>query len=740
MDIFECIRSLEHPPLIKHSREQIDELVTDLMSRMTLREKIGQLFQTAPKEAHVEGLRCHLDQETDELIREGLCGSIIGVSVPEIAYQLQRLAVEESRLGIPLFFAMDIIHGCRTIFPINLAMSCSFDPDWIEKTCNVAAREAAHKCIHLTYSPMVDIVRDPRWGRVMESNGEDPYLSRVLAGAYIRGYQQGDLTSYDSVAACVKHFAAYGAVEAGREYNTVDMSDRHLRMFYLPPYRACVDEGAACVMSSFNIVNGVPSTANSYLLQQILRQEWGFEGFVVSDYTSTEEIINHKIASNPEIVAEKCIKAGLDHEMISNTYISHLEKLVEKGRVSVDLIDAACRRILSFKYEIGLFDNPYRAIYADPESYVCHPESRKISLEMAKRSIVLLKNKNNILPLKDKNKKIALIGPGADSRSMVGAWGGFGRVEECVTLREGLSAEGLNLVYAKGCSFLGDDEDDASIEEAVKAASQADIILFALGEPDHFSGECNSRSDISVTGRQKELVEKLLPLDKPMVGIFFSGRPLDLVWFDHHLDGVVQAWYLGNESGNALAHVLTGKYNPSAKLTMTFPYTAGQIPVYYNHFNTGRPSMTGQPRDIFKSCYIDIPSEPLYPFGYGLSYTTFSFGPVFLSASTMSGSDSVTAEVLVANQGSCFGEEIVQLYIECMEFSVTRPVKELKGFQKISLAPGEERRVTFTLTCEDLCYLNIDNRMTPEDTEYKVYIGPDSRTQNYQILKTRGYV
>lgn len=730
----EKIKMLSHPTLPRRSKEEIKILVDQLMEKMTLREKIGQLFQTAPDDSHIEGLRFDDSHNTVQYIKEGLCGSILGVHTPNNAYQLQRIAVEESRLGIPLFFGLDIIHGCRTIFPINLAMSCSFDPELIEEASKIAAAESAHTAINITYSPMVDVVRDPRWGRVMESNGEDPYLSRILGRAYIRGYQQSDLSGNNSIGACVKHFAGYGAVESGREYNTVDMSDRHLRMYHLPAYQSCVDEDCASVMASFNIINGVPSSCNPYLLTDILRKEWQYEGFVISDYTSTFEIMNHKITEDEKEVAKLCLNAGLDHEMVSNHYITYLEELVEENEVDIRTIEESCRRILTFKYKLGLFDDPYKNIYDDPEQYMQLPQYRQTALEIAKRSVVLLKNQDQVLPL-SRDKKIALIGPAAVTDHVVGGWGGLGRIEECVSFYTGMKNHGYQVAAHEGCSFEGSDNDDRLMEEAYLLAKDADVILLAIGEPDSLTGEWSSRSELCLTGRQAELAEKLKELKKPMVGVIFTGRPLDLTWCSDNLDGLILGWYLGNETGNALASVISGDYNPSGKLTMSFPRRVGQVPVYYNQLPTGRPSLTGGPRDLFKSCYTDIPNSPLYPFGYGLSYSNFTYSNLCLSADCITGDEEAVITADVTNTGQYPGKVISQLYIEALSFSVSRPIKEFKGFEHTCLEAGETKKVQFSITKDTLAYLNINNEMTPENRTYRIYIGSDSTANNYLLLK-----
>ena len=721
------IGKINRDPLPKRSKEEIKILAKNLLEKMTLEEKIGQMYQSGGPSAHLEGVVEKNGDSVLDYIKQGNVGSIIGMTDPVEIYKVQKTAVDGSRLGIPLFFAYDIIHGCHTGFPVNLALSCSFDENLIEEVSRAAAKEMSRIGINLTYSPMVDVVRDPRWGRVVESNGEDPYLSGVLGKAYVRGYQQGDLTNYDSVAACVKHYAAYGASEAGRDYNTVDMSDRHLRMYYLPPYKACVEEGVASVMSSFNIVDGIPASANKYLLTDILRDEWGFEGFVISDFTSTTETIHHKVAANEKDAAEICVKAGLDHELIGLCYLKHLKELVEDGSVDESLVNRACLRMLEFKYRLGIFDNPYKNIFS--KDGLVFEGHRQLALTAAQKSAVLLKN-DGALPVSI-DKKVALIGPGAMNRNLISAWGGLARNEECVTLEEGFKNNGFNFSVHMGCSFQGDGNDERMIEEAFSAAKNADVLVLAIGEPENVCGESHSRASISLSGNQKLLVEKLKILNKPMIGLIFSGRPLDLVWYEKQLDGILQVWYLGHEMGNAVASIVKGEINPSGKLSMTFPYTLGQVPVYYNHYNTGRPSDTGGPNDLYKTSFLDIPNAPLYPFGHGLSYTTFEYSKITMNKTRLANGETLEVSVDVKNAGTVFGEEIVQLYIEALKFSVTRPVKELKRFRKIGLASKETKKVKFEITTDDLAFLDRNNVMTAEKTSYRIYLGGSSATDNY---------
>lgn len=722
--------NLAHPQLPKRSEEEIQTLARELLAKMTLTEKIGQLFELAPPDAKIEGLKWEQDEQntTVNMISSGKVGSILSLTDHEAIYKLQKLAIEKSRLKIPLFFAADIIHGCRTGFPINLAMACSFNPQLVEECCQHMAFETAHSGLNMTFSPMVDLVRDARWGRVMESNGEDPYLNVQLAKAYVRGFQQNSLSAPNSTAACAKHFAAYGAIESGREYNSVDMSERELRQHYLPGYKMCAAEGVASFMTSFNILNGIPCTANKFLLRDILRNEWHYSGFVISDYTSSYEMLAHKSAKDEKDVAYQSIIAGLDHEMVSMTYIDHLAQLVSEQKVDERLIDEATLRMLEFKYKIGLFDNPYKNIYANPEQYMQRTETRQMSNLMARQSVVLLKNEAQTLPLKKNGQKIALIGPFASSQQVVGAWGGLAKDGECISLADGISAliGHKNLLISGGCSFEANDR--SGFSAALECAAAADIVVLAFGESQSMSGEAKSRAYLNIPGVQNELAQAIKLLGKPMVLVNFSGRPIELNWYHENVAAILQAWFLGNESGNALAAILFGDENPSAKLSMSFPYTVGQCPVYYNQYQTGRPSLSGCYEE-FRSAYIDVPNYPLYPFGYGLSYTTFEYSNLKLSQREMRGNESLMLSVTLSNSGDYVGEEVVQLYIECKYFSVVRPLRELKGFKRISLKPGESQQVDFTLTKDDLAYYNSEMEFTPEDSEYRVYVGGSSRAE-----------
>lgn len=720
----QTLTQIVHNQLPKYTEEESIQLAQLLLAKMTLDEKIGQLFQLAPSNANIEGLEWQEKADVQKMIASGIAGSILSVAGAENTYQLQKIAVEQSRLGIPLFFGYDIIHGCSTGFPINLAMACSFEPELVEKVCQAMAFESAHLGINLTFSPMVDLVRDPRWGRVMESNGEDPYLNTLLAKAYVHGFQQHDLSSYDSVAACCKHFVAYGAAEGGREYNTVDMSERELRQYHLPGYKACVDAGVSSIMTSFNIYNGVPATANKFLLRDVLRNEWQFSGFTISDYTSSYEMLDHKTAANEKEVARQSILAGLDHEMVATTYIKYLHELINEGSIAESLIDEACLRMLSFKYQVGLFDNPYKNIYANSEEYQLLPSTRNLAREVAAKSVVLLKNDNQTLPL-SANKKIAVIGPFANSNEVVGAWGGLVKNESCVTLVDGLCAQyGLdNIVFANGCNI--NDNDRSGFVYAINVAKDADIIILALGEEQAMSGEAKSRAYLNIPGVQNELAAQLKLLNKPLVTIVFAGRPLELEWYHNNSDAVLMGWFLGSESGNALADIISGKINPSAKLAMSFPYTVGQVPVYYNQYKTGRPSATGE-YAAYRSCYIDVPNYPLYSFGHGLSYSNFVYSNLQLSKTLITNNETLDVSVQIENQSEVAGETVVQLYIECKSFSVVRPVRELKAIRKVFLAAGTTQQITFTLSKDDLAYYNIDMELTPENSDYIIYVGDSS--------------
>lgn len=711
--------------------------VNELLSRMTLSEKIGQMFQTDPGTA-LRSFNSKLKVSTPvtgpvsertlskELIAN--LGSILSSTDAETAYQVQKQFLEHNRLQIPLLFMFDIIHGFRTVFPMPLGLASSWEPKLVEATSRVAAAEGAASGINVTFAPMADLVRDPRWGRVMESPGEDPYLNGLMAAATVRGFQGDDLRALDTVAACVKHFAAYGAAEGGRDYNTVDLSEAALRNYHLPAYKAAVGAGAEMVMTSFNVYDGIPATTNAFLLRKVLREEWSFEGVVISDYTSLWETIFHMSAKDGEDAAKQGLEAGLDIEMISTEYISHLEQLVEKGVVDVALIDEAVGRILTLKFKLGLFDDPFRYINIEREKQAhLKPEYRRLAREAAQKSMVLLKN-DGVLPLKKSVRSIAVVGPFADNGRILGAWSGLGRPEEAVTVKQGLLnklGNEADVKAAAGCDYNSDDV--SGFAAALEAAASAEVVILALGEEDHMSGEAGSRAYLDLPGVQRKLAEEVLKLGKPTVLVLFNGRPLELKWFDERVPAILEAWFPGTEGGNAVADLLFGDANPSAKLTMSFPYTVGQVPVYYNCLNTGRPKGHEDNDFRFLSKYLDAPNAPFYPFGYGLSYTEFAYSDAGLAGDTLTPGGSVKATVTVSNTGGCAGEEIVQMYVRDLWGSASRPLLELKGFKKILLAPGEAAAVEFEIEPEMLEYFTANKRYEAEPGDFKVFVGKNAR-------------
>ena len=705
-------------PIPKRSKEEINDLVINLMTKMTLKEKIGQMYQTGHEGTEVTGPQFDASK-TVKNVKDGIVGSIIGLLNNEVIYSLQKTSVEESRLGIPLMFCNDIIHGCKTAFPHNLAMSSSFNPDVVYDCASVSAYESSHSGVNVVFSPMLDIVRDPRWGRVVESNGEDPYLSSVLAKAYVGGYQ-GDLTSYDKVAACVKQYVGYGATLAGREYNTVDFSRRQLFQYYLKPFEAGINADVKMVMTSFNVFEDVPVTANKYLLRDVLRDKLGFEGVVISDYTSSMEIMNHKIARNAKEVAKKCVIAGLDHEMIYTSYIDHLEELVLSKEIDEKLIDEACYRVLYLKYELGLFDNPYKNIYFNQEDYWLTDESKSKALNAAIESCVLLKNDNKALPLNE-TEKIAFIGPMVKTQEVVGPWGGKADYHDCISLAMALDQEQHSYLYAEGSKIHETNQE--LIDEAILTAKQADKIVLALGEHQHMSGEANARADIRIPEAQVKLLDEIFKLGKPIVLLLFTGRPLDLTNVVNKVDSILNVWFLGTMSGYAIEKLIYGKENPNGKLTMSFPYTVGQVPVFYNTLNTGRPydGVT-----FYTSHYLDIPNQPLYPFGYGLSYSNFEYSNLTIENKVVKKDDIIKVSVDVFNNSNLAGKEIVELYIEAQNFSVARPVLEFKNFKKVHFEAYEKKTIEFELDSNALSYYNIDMIDTVEEGLYNIFVGPSS--------------
>lgn len=726
------------------SQNDIPSKAKALLAKMTLAEKIGQLNLIIPGGAAVTGSVVSSDVENK--IKNGQVGGLFGITSPAKVRKAQELAVKGSRLQIPMIFGLDVIHGHKTIFPIPLGLSASWDMGLIEQSARIAATEASADGLNWAFSPMVDIARDARWGRISEGSGEDPYLGGQVARAMVHGYQGDDLSKNNTIMACVKHFALYGAAEAGREYNTVDMSRIKMYEYYLPPYKAAVDAGAGSIMSSFNEIDGVPATGNKWLLTDLLRKEWGFKGFVVSDYTSLNEMTAHGVG-DLQTVAARSLKAGLDMDMVGEGLLTTLGKSVKEGKVAVADIDKACLRILEAKFKLGLFDDPYRYIdEARTAKDILTPANRQAARNIAAHSMVLLKNNNQVLPLK-KSGTIALVGPLADNkRNMLGTWVVAGDWRESVTVLEGiknvagnsiniLSAKGANLtddtLFAKRTNALGIEVEadarspQAMIDEAVAAASQSDIIVAVVGEAADMSGESSSRADISLPASQQNLLKALSETGKPLVVVLINGRPLTLVWENDHATAILEAWAPGTEAGNAVADVLFGNYNPSGKITATFPRSVGQIPIYYNHKNTGRPfDGTGFPK--FKSNYLDESNDPLYPFGYGLSYTSFQYGPVKLSRTVLKGEEKLTAGVTIQNTGKYAGEEVVQLYISDPVASVTRSVKDLKGFQKILLQAGESKEISFQITTEQLSFFNDNLKRVWEPGKFVIHIGTSS--------------
>lgn len=708
--------------------DDTDRKVDSLLKQMTLDEKIGQMSQFS---CNWDVTGAIMPDDYREYLRKGMVGSILnGYTVAGIR-RLQSEALEHSRLKIPILFGYDVVHGYRTIFPIPLGESCTWDPELMRQSAAIAAEEAAAGGINWTFAPMVDITRDPRWGRVMEGAGEDPYLGSLIARARVAGFQGGDLGSTKTMLACTKHFAAYGAAEAGRDYNTTDMSEHTLREVYLPPFRATVEAGVGSLMASFNEIGGIPATANRHLMTDILRGEWGFGGVLVSDYTGINELVPHGIAADEKEAGEKALNAGIDMDMTGAVYLKYLRRSLDEGRVSLRQIDDAVRRILRQKFLLGLFDDPYRYLDSLRERETLgKPEFRAKAREIAARSIVLLKNDGGVLPLDPGSRMtVALVGPMVSERaSLNGAWAGSGVREESVTLLEGLTKRyagtAIRFITAAGCDLTTDDR--SGFAEAVTTARQADIVVAAMGEHYDWSGETASRSDITLPGAQRDLLRALEATGKPVVLVVLSGRPLDLSWEDAHLKAIVEAWYPGTTAGDAIADVLSGDYNPSGKLTMSFPRSAGQIPVYYNHKNTGRPAAPGQTGRCYRSNYLDIVNEPLYAFGHGLSYTTFNISEPTLDRDTFSAGGRITASARVSNTGGRDGEVVVQLYIRDVAASVTRPVKELKGFRIIALRKGEVQTVTFEVTEREIAFLNADFVRRPEAGEFRLWIAQSS--------------
>lgn len=729
----------------QESQVKMKIFIDGLMKKMTLQEKIGQL--NLPGAGDITTGQAS-NSDIAKKIEHGQVGGLFNIKSVAKIREVQKLAVEKSRLKIPLLFGMDVIHGYETVFPIPLGMSCVWDMGLVERSARIAAQEASADGINWTFSPMVDVSRDPRWGRISEGNGEDAFLGSEIARAMVKGYQGDDLSRNNTIMSCVKHFALYGASEAGRDYGTTDMSRQRMYNEYLPPYKAAVDAGVGSVMASFNEIDGIPATANKWLLTDLLRKQWGFKGFVVTDYTGINEMVDHGIG-DLQTVSARALMAGIDMDMVGEGILTTTEKSLKEGKVTIAQIDAACRKVLEAKYKLGLFEDPYR--YCDENrarTEVFTDANRREARAIAAESFVLLKNEDNVLPLK-KAGTIALIGPLADAtENMTGTWSVAANHAKAISVVKGIkevAGTGANIIYAKGSNL---DEDSvleanstmfgkslrwdsrpaaAILKEALDIASQADVIVAVLGEAAEMSGEASSRTNIEIPAIQKELLQALLATGKPVALVLFTGRPLALSWEHKKVPAILNVWFGGSEAGYAIADVLFGDINPSGKLSTTFPQNVGQIPLFYNHKNTGRPLPEGQWFQKFRSNYLDVSNDPLYPFGYGLSYTSFSYSDITLSSTSMKAGQTVTASVNVTNTGNKDGKEVIQLYIRDVVGTSTRPVKELKGFKKVEIKAGQTKAVSFNITVDDLKYYNYDLKYVAEPGDFKVFIGGNSR-------------
>ena len=711
-------RAQSEPARSAPEQAVIERRIDTLLKQMTLAEKLGQLQQL---DGESNG---NFRPEHIELIRKGLLGATLNVRGAQRTNQLQRVAMQESRLKIPMLFGFDTIHGYRTIFPIPLGEASSWDPSLAERSAGIAAKESYAAGARWTFAPMVDIARDPRWGRITEGAGEDPYLGAAFARARVRGFQGTDYSVPGKILACAKHWVAYGAAEGGRDYNTTDMSEQTLRTIYFPPFKAAVDAGVGTLMSAFNDLNGVPSSANPFTLTHVLRGEWKFDGFVVSDYTAVTELINHGLVADESAAARAALNAGVDMEMVGRLFNKHGADLLKEGKVTQATIDEAVRRILRIKFRLGLFDNPYTDESLERNAFLS-PGSRAAAREIAGRSMVLLKNDHQTLPLSKSIHSLAVIGPLADDkRAPLGWWSGDGRDEDTVTPLAGIRAQvsrQTQVTYAKGCDIQGGTTD--GFAAAVAAARNADIAIVFVGESKEMVGEAASRSSLDLPGHQMELVRAIQASGKPTIVVLVNGHPLTIGWIAENIPAILESWMGGTESGNAIADILFGDVNPGAKLPVTFPRGVGQVPIYYNHMNTGRPP---DPNNRYTSKYQDVPWTPLFPFGFGLSYTQFKLSNLQLSPSQIRPDGEVTVTVEVENTGSRAGDEVVQLYIRDVASSVTRPVKELKGFQRVSLRPAEKRRVQFTLSQQELGFYNRDMKFVVEPGAFKVFVGTSS--------------
>ncbi len=704
----------------KNPDEYIEKRIDSVLAKMTLDEKIGQLVQIVG-----------MDQAKERLIRDEQIGSVlIGMKGPAECNRIQKIAVEETRLGIPLIFANDIIHGYSTIFPIPLGEAASWNPNLVKAACRISAFESASQGTRWTYAPMVDIARDPRWGRIVEGSGEDPYLGSVFAAARVEGFQGERLDNKTSVAACPKHYVAYGGAEGGRDYNTVDISERTLREVYLPPFHAALKSGAASIMSAFNDLNGIPASANHFTLTEVLRNEWKWDGVVISDYNAVGELVRHHFAKNMKEAALRGFKAGVDIDMVGdsidgNPYAPNLKNLVEEGKISEKEIDNSVRNVLRLKFRLGLFDNPYTDTTYFKEHNLSKSFRDSAALQLAKESIVLLKNENDLLPLSKNIKRIALIGPFADNKNdLTGPWAGGYKLENIISVLQGLkNTINSNTIidYVKGCNV--NDSDYTDFAPAVEAARKADVVIFTAGESKDMSGEAESKTNLNIPFIQEELLKRISETGKPVVVILMNGRPLTINWISENIPAVIEAWYLGNQAGNAIAQVLFGDYNPSGKLPVTFPRSTGQIPLYYYQKFTGRPF---DAEDKYTSKYTDSPNTPLYPFGYGLSYTSFTYDTVIAAKRSIRKGESTTVSVNIKNTGKYAGDEVVQMYIRDDYASVTRPVKELKAFKKLNILPGESKKVEFEITPDMLSFLDLNLNPVVEPGTFTVFIGRNS--------------
>lgn len=734
------------------AESDINRRVDSVLVLMTLEEKVMQVSQSAAW-FDFKTKKTSITDEHLAKARMGI-GSFLMVSEASVAKRLQEAAMQ-SRLKIPLIFGFDVIHGYRTTFPIPLAESCTWDTAIAYQSARIAATEASSAGINWTFAPMVDIARDARWGRIIEGAGEDPYLGAKFAAARVRGFQGDDLSANNTIAACLKHFAAYGAAEGGRDYNTVDMSERTLREIYLPPFKAGIDAGAQTVMTSFNEISGVPSSINKHLLTNILRKEWKFNGFVVSDWESIDEVIVHGAVKNCEEAAQKAISAGLDMDMEGEAYPKFLAKLVQEKKVSEATLNQAVRNILRVKFKLGLFDNPFKYIDETREKEtMLKAEHRALAREVAAKSIVLLKNENNLLPLTKSLKTVAVVGALATSkRDMLGEWEMVGRPEDVVSPLDAIKStlKNASVFYAKGYELpspawkklKGEAKEPTEAElialrnEALAVAKRADVIIAVVGETADITAEAHSRADIGLPEGQEELLKELHKLRKPIVMVMTNGRPLTISWSAEHIPAIVCAWHLGVEAGNAIADILFGDVNPTGKLTVTFPRSVGQIPIYYNHKSTGRPSRPETDKDRYKSRYVDLPDSPLYPFGYGLSYTTFEYSDLKLSKTEIGKNEALTVSVTVKNTGKRPGVETVQLYLRQLVGTFTRPVRELKGFQKVELDAGGAKTITFSIGKEELATLDKNFKPVVESGEFEVYVGSDSQAQLKEVFKVK---